>query len=224
MKMLRIIRFSFPLLSLMFFASCDYSDGVVFSRSFVMNYVDVVDSIPMEMAGDSIWVYMHKDYVGSAYRYDDSDKGEYDRICEKNGDMTYNASRIPSETWHTYPSENWTSISVVSEEDYDAGHPAGSDLSDVIIMETVSPYPFISRGYKGEEYTSISRLISELSSDDLKLIGDCGPYSEGSHNYLCYFHFSSRRDIPGDLHLTFTIVTETGRKFVSRVLYPAASL
>lgn len=73
-------------------------------------------------------------------------------------------------------SEIITSISVVSNTDYDAQHPTGTPLDDIIYFNGQTPYYFIQNGYKVREdlppgnsaYTSISKPLKQIT--DLELI------------------------------------------------------
>ena len=72
----------------------------------------------------------------------------YDELCLKYGDMTYNR-----EEFVVYGSEprflaySPVSIDIVSDVDFDAEHPAGTSLNDIVVFDAYSSKPYIDSGY-----------------------------------------------------------------------------
>ena len=78
----------------------------------------------------------------------------YDELCLKHNDMSYNRTfkyRSPDDLPnYRYIGTDFISISVVSDSDFDAEHPAGSELGDVIRYASYSPKKYIDSGYTEE--------------------------------------------------------------------------
>lgn len=106
-------------------------------------------------------------------------------VCEE---YTYS---VPSDDNIFTIAQDFTAVSVSCDRDFDEGHPAGSDLGDVIAFYSVSCYPFIRSGQKDTydwttqkedfsdwflsrkdpRWSPVYKKVSELSSDDLVLLG-----------------------------------------------------
>ena len=108
---------------------------------------------------------------------------------------------------HSAPDRDLVSVRVFSNKDYLDGYPAGSDLSSLYCMASRSPYKYIESGYTltydiesadfpsyyndylnhytGSQFTigdgvyPVFGPLSDLTSEDMKLLGFCSYY-----NYL----------------------------------------
>ena len=97
--------------------------------------------------------------VASIYDTDDS---MYRRLSEKYGDTNFQSvapgasvtSRINLAITRAYPAENFVRISVLTKIAWDAEHPAGSSLDDVVRIEGVSLYQYIQNNYTGTNFTN----------------------------------------------------------------------
>lgn len=73
----------------------------------------------------------------------------------------------------------FTDLEIWSTADWDAGHPAGTPLDDIVRFESDTPWPYIRSGYtqrysdkKRGEYYPVHCLVSELTADDMTLLPD----------------------------------------------------
>ena len=108
---------------------------------------------------------------------------------------------------HSVPDRELEAVKVFSNKDYVEGYPAGSDLSSLYCMASRSPYKYIESGYTltydiesadipsyyndylnhytGSQFTigdgvyPVFGPLSDLTSEDMKLLGFCSYY-----NYL----------------------------------------
>ena len=73
----------------------------------------------------------------------------YESLCERYKDTSYSTEQRMMPYWNgrRYPVNNIVSIEIVSDADYDKGHPAGSSLADICELFTASPRDFIASGY-----------------------------------------------------------------------------
>lgn len=77
------------------------------------------------------------------------EKGEYDRLCRKHGDLSFNHRRqflVPSESVG-YNDKDFVSVEITSDAAFDESHPAGANLADVVRFMSWSPCKFIDSGY-----------------------------------------------------------------------------
>lgn len=95
--------------------------------------------------------------VASIYDTDDS---MYRRLSEKYGDTNFQSvapgasvtSRINLAITRAYPAENFVRISVLTKIAWDAEHPAGSSLDDVVRLVSRTIHPYIQNNYTGIIY------------------------------------------------------------------------
>ncbi len=62
-------------------------------------------------------------------------------------------------------------IEVTSESDFDQAHPAGKSLNDIAYIDFFS-YAEALKTKRPKSKTRISKLMSELTADDLRVVGD----------------------------------------------------
>ena len=209
-------------LLLLFLSSCE-TGGDVYCRSFVNGYIYAPNKIEVASyyGGEGIAF----DIYGSK-RVDMFSTGEdltlYDIICKENNDMTYNNNirqiidGAPRNVSY-YP--NFASINIVSDMDFDAEHPAGTSLNDVMWIAFRSYYDYIASNYTSKVPYSANegereyfKKLEELSSDELRLL---------CHNTLgCAF-----RKYPDELKehtITFTITDVNGNSISCSFVYDFA--
>lgn len=136
------------------------------------------------------------------YQNHDSDKARYEALAKKYGDIGYN--RKTSIGREGAISVAIDSISVVSDVDIDASHPKGTELSDIVKLNTRSHYLFIKSGYKetNDQYTDKDKFISEYTKEDLTLLFN-------RHGLI--FHFDNTMALKGAQDLAITIYFENGK-------------
>jgi hypothetical protein len=110
----------------------------------------------------------------TSYDDEDSKKERYDALCEKHNDMTFNREV------YIYPGGyapgsfgvDFTSIDIVSNADFDAGHLAGSSLGDIVMFDGRSYKQYIDSGYDDTllDDCRIWELVSELTPAQLTLL------------------------------------------------------
>ena len=137
------------------------------------------------------------------YQNHDSDKAQYEALAKKYGDIGYN--RKTSIGREGAISVAIDSISVVSDADIDASHPKGTELSDIVKLNTRSYYLFITSGYKdtNDQYTDKDKFISEYTKEDFSLL---------FNKHGLGFHFDNLDEIKGTHNLTISIYFENGKK------------
>ena len=123
-------------------------------------------------------------------------------LAKKYGDIVYN--RKTSIGREGAISVAIDSISVVSDVDIDASHPKGTELSDIVKLNTRSHYLFIKSGYKetNDLYTDKDKFMSEYTKEDLTLLFN-------RHGLI--FHFDNTMALKGAQNLAITIYFENGK-------------
>ena len=105
----------------------------------------------------------------------------YERLAARNGDTDFNQTLWCGAQRPYVFAENFAQMHVVSNADWDAAHPAGTLLDDILLIRMYSCAKFIHSGYNMGKYedqflqnldylNEIKKLLSELTSDDMKMI------------------------------------------------------
>ncbi len=114
-----------------------------------------------------------------------SDKEEFRALCQKHGDVGYDAGKrviedaMPGHYTPAAVTTNINAIEVVAPlDDFDAEHPAGTSLNDLITVKYATLQPFINDGYtKRSDYVYIDgyqlreQALVDITAEDLKLVG-----------------------------------------------------
>ena len=163
-------------------------------------------------------------------------------MCRKHNDLSYNQKISVINgyvfTAQTFLSEDFDSIKVTSDKDYDEKHPAGESLNDLCRFVAFSPYKFISSGYKdyynyskdnvsktlaklagyfgiseGQKLTChpIDKMLSDVTAKDLILLGYDNPYP------LFRLHFESKPVVSGEHQITVEVRTDEGKIYTATI-------
>ncbi|MFC2390730.1 MAG: hypothetical protein ACFNVV_02245 [Bacteroidota bacterium] len=112
--------------------------------------------------------------------------------------MTYNKKREYrlSPEWGVCSAVDFREIDIVSDKDFDAEHPAGTSLKDIVRFVSISPKKFIDSGYKEtfnwrrnkpqifrkdsiiqimflsetESYFPINGLLKDIGKDEMQML------------------------------------------------------
>ncbi len=181
-------------MALLMMWGCEYRDGrlkpdKVHLRSYVMNYFHIKNitlngvykeavAFPNNLV---ISVYCtYGDIVPGSYSAVDSTPSAYDALCERHNDMSFDKTVYiyAHDIKPTFPAADFVSIEITSSADYDAGHPAGTPLNDLITAHFSSAKPYIDSGYKEYDnssslckFSTIIKNLADVSAEDLVLLG-----------------------------------------------------
>ena len=183
---------------------CDRAKTVLF-RSYI-NIYDYSENIQLKITdAGNIAIYQKyssEDVNIKTASYSFKSKGEekkrYDELCKIHNDMSYNQKRsyIVAPLWGRCSAIDFREIDVVSDKDFDAEHPAGMSLKDIVRFVSVSPKKFIDSGYKEtfnwrrnkpkifkkesmissmfheetENYFPINGLLKDIGSDEMQML------------------------------------------------------
>ena len=155
-------------------------------------------------------------YIEPTYRVnflsEGKDKAEFDNICKTNKDTGYDRDvNLPLDrpTISTeYP--HFAQINVYSDKDFNAEHPAGTPLNDVMAVIYRSAQEYIESGYTADStlYTQIVKPLNELSQDDLKL-----------NLRNTFLTFTKDPDVISTHTLTFECINAIGERFTTTYNY-----
>lgn len=101
----------------------------------------------------------------------ESDPQEFERLAIRNGDVGYNRWL---EFWE-YPSafaDNFQTMHITSNADWDEEHPAGTLLDDILWAEFWSYADYIRSGYETGGGNNVQMLVEDLKADDMQMIRD----------------------------------------------------
>ena len=118
------------------------------------------------------------------------------------------AKRIRDKNWNKYHFNGpvialgkiITSVSVISDANFDADHPVGTSLNDLVDFHGSTAYHFIQNGYKGNEREYINKKISDLTENDLPFL----------INWDLSIEFTKLPDVQMNHKITVTITFEDG--------------
>ena len=200
MKRLILLSISAMLLS----TGCDVSKTRLF-KSYITEY-SYNKNIELKITNKgNIAIYRkytsEDDHIKTA-SYSFKSKGEekkrYDELCKIHNDLSYNKKRsyIVVPIWGICSAIDFKEIDVVSNKDFDAEHPAGTSLKDIVRFVSVSPKKFIDSGYKEtfnwrrnkpkifkkesmissmfheetENYFPINGLLKDIGKDEMQML------------------------------------------------------
>ena len=113
-------------------------DGTI-SPSFVQQYYDL-SAIAVRQYFDYPYIQiMPETYETCSYSVPPSVR--FKALSEKYGDTAYNRPLAPFS--HTVYCNEFSGIDIFSDRDFDAAHPAGTSLSDIVRIVGASPYRYI---------------------------------------------------------------------------------
>ena len=126
----------------------------------------------------------------------------YYALCEKFGDIKSDGFVCYDPSYSIYPFacfEIINSVSIVSDNDWNAEHPAGTLLNDMFSIRYCTFYPYISNNYTGQTYTLVTTSLSELLEDEMKLIQnsvrlDCATLPTASQHHVLTIAFELDTD------------------------------
>ena len=193
--MKRLILLS--IVTALLYQSCDRARYHVF-KSYVTRYCKFEDiGIDTTKAGNII--IRGKGRVKHySWRDEGGEKTTYEALCRKHNDFTYNKKReyhLRPE-WGVCSAVDFREIDIVSDKDFDAEHPAGTSLKDIVRFVSISPKKFIDSGYKEtfnweknepkifkkdsmiqimfqretENYFPINMLLKDIGKDEMQML------------------------------------------------------
>lgn len=186
-----------------------------FSSSYVLGYMEV-SGIELKQEGEAIAILPDAVSGRVSVQSEGEEREQYDAICAKHGDVTYNrnvglVSDIITE-WGLHP--DIASVTVTSDKDFDAAHPAGTPLNDCAELTYRSAYDYVSSGYDQSFLTNDTpkektEPLTEVSAGELSLmLEDYGLLT-----------FTSSPETKGAHRISVTLNTADGRSFSASMDY-----
>ena len=231
--MKRLILLS--IVTALLYQSCDRARYHVF-KSYVTRYCKFEDiGIDTTKAGNII--IRGKGRVKHySWRDEGGEKTTYEALCRKHNDLTYNKKREYrlSPEWGVCSAVDFREIDIVSDKDFDAEHPAGTSLKDIVRFVSISPKKFIDSGYKetfnwrrnrpeifkkdsmvlslfqreAENYFPINRLLKDMGRDEMQML------PANTHGIL---FFDKKPTADKEHKLKVTIYIGNNRKLVNYI-------
>ena len=141
----------------------------------------------------------------------------YYALCEKFGDIKPDGFTCSSYNHLPYPIayfEIVNTIAITSNADWNADHPAGTSLNDLFDITYHTYYPYVSNRYVGEELTTVTKPLTELQYDEMKLIQldislMCSslPTEFEHHTLTISFELDTDRTATYEVELDFSVTT-----------------
>ena len=231
--MKRLILLS--IVTALLYQSCDRARYHVF-KSYVTRYCKFEDiGIDTTKAGNII--IRGKGRVKHySWRDEGGEKTTYEALCRKHNDLTYNKKREYHHRpeWGVCSAVDFREIDIVSDKDFDAEHPAGTSLKDIVRFVSISPKKFIDSGYKetfnwrrnrpeifkkdsmvlslfqreAENYFPINRLLKDMGRDEMQML------PANTHGIL---FFDKKPTADKEHKLKVTIYIGNNRKLVNYI-------
>lgn len=143
-------------------------------------------------------------FISSPDKYPGIRADRYLEIAERNGDMSYNRFADYAWEFRIAYADNFASMHLTSDKDWDRTHPAGSSLDDLIWVNAACYDQYIRNGYTGDEIHYIDKPLDNLGSNELSVVCDRGTYRNPD------FYFLSVPLTDEEHTLTLTITTTEG--------------
>ncbi|MCD8103396.1 MAG: hypothetical protein LUE26_12645 [Alistipes sp.] len=168
----------------------------------------------------------------------------YRSLCEKHNDITYDRKvkvSIPSDH-NRFMAQDFVSIEIQSDQDFDDEHPVGSSLGDITTFYSMSPYKYIQSGYQKEFdwpsfefndfyvnlfYVSstqnrstlypVYEFVSDLNYEQLKILGT-GEVRGITNTLFGYIKFTQYPETEMEHNITVTMTDDEGRVYESSVI------
>jgi hypothetical protein len=204
--------------------SC-FKEEKEFTRSYVLSYYGM-DNI--DLGGNyyekTIYILTFTRYELGHYKSTGAKKQVYDALCEKHGDMTFLREQV---TWGPggpvtveFLGIDFLSIDITSDSAFDEEHPAGVSLGDIVLFNSYSVKPYIDSGYTStydnDVYHPVNKHLSDLTQDDLILIGKY-KYSSGDPDYIGKLTFDKEPTLSKIHTFTVTMTADDGRVFTDSI-------
>lgn len=162
-------------------------DGTIYSENYVLGYLYDVDSMAVSSTiNENGTLYKYGNGLSFAFWGNgcnaNTNRETFLSYAKQYNDVSYHQSvyegrrNVMNDMSLAEPIR---SISVVSDMDMDAVHPAGTSLNDIIYFSAASPKNFILNGYPKVEtnepgydygYQLVQGFLSELDPEDLVLL------------------------------------------------------
>ena len=238
--MKRVIFLS--LAAVLLFMGCDISKTILF-KSYVTRYF-YSENIQLRIT-DAGNIAIYREYMSEnkkvktaiySFRSKGEEKKIYDELCKIHNDLSYNQKRsyIADPLWGKCSAIDFREIDVVSDKDFDAEHPAGRSLKDIVRFVSISPKQYIDSGYAAtfdwkknepgffakdpmipsmfkyekENHFPINGLLSDIGKDEMQML------PVNTHGIL---FFDKQPTAEKEHSLTVTIYTREGKKFVRNI-------
>ena len=122
---------------------CAYHASKFKSSSFIVSYYKL-DEIKA-----SVYRYDNTLYLELLYEAGDliRDVNKKEQLNKKHSDLNFNYSGLDIPLCFAVNAD-FESIEIVSDKQFDASHPAGTLLSDIVKLSTISPYKYLKSGYQ----------------------------------------------------------------------------
>ncbi len=205
-------------------------DGAMFTHHFIHIYfvprgdrdeLTVSDWLIDRESGGKMLFF---DLPCRAVSKDDRVGSEFLTYATKYNDLSYDRRTVPF-LYQSY-SEALVDITVSSDRAFDAQHPAGTPLDDVIRFRAASYRDYIRQLYPKDQSrkTEIDKPLTEVTADDLTLLEipynrvfRCSGDSRETWEVFSSFALEFTAQPAGEpVHrLTFTVTTETGKRYTA---------
>lgn len=203
-----------PLLAAALLTGCDMVH-YYFSSSYVLGYMEV-GGIELKQEGGAIAILPDAVAGRVSVQSEGKEREQYDAICAEHGDVAYNrnvglVSDIITE-WGLHP--DIASVTVTSDKDFDAAHPAGTPLNDCTELTYCSAYDYVSSGYDQSFLTNDTpkektEPLTEVSAGELSLmLEDYGLLT-----------FTASPETKGAHRISVTLNAADGRRFSASMDY-----
>ena len=191
------IKYLFVLVLLSMF-SCIEKNGKEFECEKIRNFIS---SYCLISGFSQVHFYENGEY-GISFNFDRMENYvNQSEVAKLYGDTAWNNCRTfaPIDCYI-----NIQNIDVITQNNFDKEHPAGTSIKDILNLGFISYYLFIKNNYDDEYYTDYyqEKILEDVDSLDLQL------YASGT-SYLKF----RVKPVPGDYIFTITVTTTDGEEF-----------
>lgn len=236
--MKKIIYTILPIIAILVLTGCPDDPIIgglrrVFSKHFILQYENIgYADLRQDFETDSNNIVIEIELGVNSRQYEFAGIGatklreKWDSVAILHGDTAWDRIvLIECDPWlgpyHPHALLNEvTAIDITSAQAWDARHPAGSSLADIVRLKTQSYKQYIRSGY---DDSILEDPIDPIDQDDYRtrlmwqemLLSDMAVEDfELTMYYKNYLIFTTPPDHPGQYDITVTIHTEDGKEFV----------
>lgn len=229
--------------AMMLLTSCDVYKSYR-SKAFVLRYDDLAAiTLTKDSNCPSVCINVNNDLKQSRFWCGPfREENLYEGLCQKHGDNKYNkvVHYLIQFSEPLHNASDLLSVKIFSDRDFDAEHPAGTSLADIVRFLSCSPKEYIGSGYKIKykydpellsyefrntwgiyyrysnktefEYYPIDKMLCDVTQDDLVLLGH-HEICDSSYTPVkfCSLFFEKMPVGSGEHLITVEITTDDGR-------------
>lgn len=151
-----------------FLLSCDNEPDYSYSPNYIKTYLYNISGVKIHR-DSKVNNKIDLEFVGEEAGYYDPDRGKYQMFSQLFCDDYYNKPFVLM-FGEPVVADTITHIEVICEQSYDAAHPAGDVINDVVEITVASVKEYIISGYQRSPYLTYKETLDAFNSRKDKVL------------------------------------------------------